>query len=59
MQEDLLLALMRKLKELDVEIAFPTRTLHIDAYGSANGRSAPIPTARPNQEGNKENDGEM
>ena len=59
MQEVLLLALMRKLKELDVEIAFPTRTLHIDAYGSANGRSAPISTARPNQEGNKENDGEM
>jgi len=59
MQEVLLLALMRKLKELDVEIAFPTRTLHIDAYGSANGRSAPISTARPNQEGNRENGGEM
>ena len=30
MQEELLLALMRQLDELDVQVAFPTRTLHLE-----------------------------
>ena len=51
MQEDLLLDLMRVLNDLDVEIAFPTRTLHLDASGTtASSRRIPSRPQTPTQE---------
>jgi hypothetical protein len=40
---------MRKLKQLDVEIAFPTRTLHIDAEPGRQARSRRHPSRRESQ----------
>ena len=55
MQEELLLALMRKLQQLGVEIAFPTRTLHINAQGMAKRLPAETAEDVSERDGNEEN----